>query len=698
MDDPSQYRAISDMPESYTAHDDLPPLPSSGVGFQDQRHAASRTSGGRAVSPSETSSARGSRPLSSALLQDLLSQKMAAGTGHSRRRRSEQEVSSTTSARSPLIEPAQDIVSPLDRRIAEATAGAAGMGARELERYLSTLHKQMFDLKLELHQRRQRMAAMEKELERTSQFEAQNAELQEINEQLLDELEKRDSAIGEAVDIICGFEDGVANALEAPLALPPLDDNVVVVPETPEHPKRAQDVRSPQPGGRSPHRIPSFLTSDAGSTSALRGLYLAGDFASPPSVRGTPSMMSFSPASQDPIPDGMDSPRLSVLSESSFLSVYGDRKGGKSRVKPLRITDRADDEHKDGEETHDKNKMVRSWMDRGAEYKPSRAGGRYGQFHSIGDILNSASSPRVSNKRPAPLQRSPEDPHVQGTVEKSQTEATTDGLDVTTMVMQGPMFGTGLLPPTPDTMSTAEHEVYNPSVSPIAEKSLFDGTRGPAVTLPNPAPSEQLRSASKASHHDAPAPVEAWTDTFETRAFDGEQESLDVQHDASDFGGLQMGESMWSRTAYEVRDMMFNGEGMEFFASSRADQSRPKSSSVKYSGVKAATPSRSGQPDFDPVKDGAITSSPAEIGPQAGRRPSLRRNKTTTVSPALTSRREVSSSSSSGGRSSGKAAPTSSSTPIEQKPSIRKWALRRAGSKRASTSGSTPSQKKAWHV
>jgi hypothetical protein len=47
----------------------------------------------------------------------------------------------------------------------------------------------------------------------------------------------------------------------------------------------------------------------------------------------------------------------------------------------------------------------------------------------------------------------------------------------------GPIFGTHVLPPTPDTLSADNQDSYNPSTpGTIAEKSLLDGTPGPART------------------------------------------------------------------------------------------------------------------------------------------------------------------------------------------------------------------------
>ncbi|KAI9846012.1 MAG: hypothetical protein M1837_004418 [Sclerophora amabilis] len=248
-------------------------------------------------------------------------------------------------------------------------ADPRGMGAREMDEHLSTIHKQNFDLKLEVFQRRRRMTALEEQVREMDKLKTANAELQEVNEELLQELEKRDRAVEEAIGIICDLEERIElfeedstqttgqsdpaghrrDARESfPPSSPPQLPLDAAWPKTPnqdatskEDTSRSKgmtaasyrliDLATPQSAQA---RTPSFLRSEKGSVSALRSLYLA-------SENGSKTFSSFSlprrenetvrdgTASevQDHMIEGLDSPRLSVLSESSFLSVYGKTRG-----------------------------------------------------------------------------------------------------------------------------------------------------------------------------------------------------------------------------------------------------------------------------------------------------------------------------------------------------------------------------------
>ena len=177
-----------------------------------------------------------------------------------------------------------------------------------------------------------------------------NAELQSINEDLVNELELRDIAVKEAVDLICELE---AKVEAAELTIHTFNTSTrnpgssLSLPSSPPQPYAEGTSRSKSPPGVSngdqppsithqeptpPHpeyslpppsksarRPPSFLREDKPSTSALRSLYRTETNGSYMSLNraGSPQ--------KDPDPDTftLNSPRLSVLSESSFMSVYG---------------------------------------------------------------------------------------------------------------------------------------------------------------------------------------------------------------------------------------------------------------------------------------------------------------------------------------------------------------------------------------
>lgn len=93
----------------------------------------------------------------------------------------------------------------------------AGVGLKEMETTLTNLHKENFDLKLEVFHRREKQTALEErcqslesekvELESDKRnLEGEKHDLEEINDKLMSELEMRDKAVEEAVAMIVSLE------------------------------------------------------------------------------------------------------------------------------------------------------------------------------------------------------------------------------------------------------------------------------------------------------------------------------------------------------------------------------------------------------------------------------------------------------------------------------------------------------------
>ncbi|MCJ1249182.1 hypothetical protein MMC30_006405 [Trapelia coarctata] len=199
------------------------------------------------------------------------------------------------------------------------------MGVRQMEDYISKITKQNFDLKLELYYRRQRQETLEKQLKKMEVLEAENAEGLRINEELLQELEKRDKAIKEAVTMICGLEEKVerlemAQALTTPSASsydPTQSDGTERIASPPSSPPTWALSSNQDP--RTPLRRPPSRNVNNGSSNALCELsqnienHDPFDFAS----LATPaSLLSADEANRTP-----KSPALSLLSLSGF-SMY----------------------------------------------------------------------------------------------------------------------------------------------------------------------------------------------------------------------------------------------------------------------------------------------------------------------------------------------------------------------------------------
>lgn len=190
------------------------------------------------------------------------------------------------------------------------------------------MHKQMFDLKLELYHRRERQTQLDAKVQK---LEAEQAKTAELNDKLVLELEKRDQAVQEAVSVIVSLEARVEQLLKEREMVRHVDSegyNFYSRDGTPTpsalemaRPQHKDSFLSLFPSPSRVHdsklaRQPSFLSDCSAATSNLRNVYLG--------VRG--SVISL------PKMDGPDlergetrSPSMSVLSESSFLSVYGQK-------------------------------------------------------------------------------------------------------------------------------------------------------------------------------------------------------------------------------------------------------------------------------------------------------------------------------------------------------------------------------------
>lgn len=184
---------------------------------------------------------------------------------------------------------------------------------------MSTLHKQNFDLKLELFHRRQRQSVLEEKVET---LEAEKSETQETNDTLIQELERRDKAVEEAVTMIVHLEARIELLLrEREMVRQVEADKALInklaasqaafatnVPDTTNaHVTASNDL------GRSLARMPSFLSERTENTENLRNVYLG--------AQG--SILSLSKTDPRAENGGFVSPNMSILSESSFVSIYG---------------------------------------------------------------------------------------------------------------------------------------------------------------------------------------------------------------------------------------------------------------------------------------------------------------------------------------------------------------------------------------
>ncbi|KAJ5504181.1 hypothetical protein N7463_007055 [Penicillium fimorum] len=287
----------------------------------------------------------------SALLQDLLKEERA----HRSSRGTISEDYKENAPQTPETTRAQeDAASEKARKVNDVfSAGQRKpkeMGMREMDQ----MNKLNFDLKLEVFHRTQQMAVYEKKLERMAEIEEQlahmddlvaeveelrttekdNQILRESNEQLRIDLDKRDLAVTEAVELICQLEsklDMLENggrasrlSMSRPMtadgseAFAPKSRAKVDIPERTSSKRNSRRQTSSEL--RKLSKAPSFLRADNKSTATLRSLYTPEEETHSRSP-GTELSKSESFHTTTEIMEP-ESPRLSVLSECSELNPF----------------------------------------------------------------------------------------------------------------------------------------------------------------------------------------------------------------------------------------------------------------------------------------------------------------------------------------------------------------------------------------
>ena len=368
------------------------------------------------------------------------------------------------------------------------------------------------------------MTILEEKLEQLEDLRTDNVELQDVNEQLLQELEKRDRAVEEAVAIICHLEEKVRRYQSTTTDVDPADQGMAgdltssSLPSSHERPsgvlpqedeeqnlfaaesRQASSLAdSQEPTTRLQHAATqnlSFLASRSDKNSALRSLYLAGETdskARPSSYASSSNQVSTS--TSDSVhassADEADSPRLSILSESSFLSVYGDRNDFNLDGPPADVIESSGDvAGLRGSDSDLQPNMVdqttplavETWImqptphqtqDRSSSRKPRESlhiKNHHGPQHFWHlQPQGTRERPRIE---PRPLVEMPAQ-----SVAKQRYQPFADSL------LQGPIFGGTTLPPTPDTLSTVDHDGRTESSSDLTAKGhSSSGSSGSSTT------------------------------------------------------------------------------------------------------------------------------------------------------------------------------------------------------------------------
>ena len=505
----------------------------------------------------------GTKP-TSALLQDLLREKKAqsqrAKKTHDPANGQKNGLDDREVQSSPIA-----AMSPRDRLDAHSRRDSGvgirkDMGLKEMQEHISKMSKQNFNLKLEVHYCRERNKTLETKIEKFQELEADNRELQSINEELMSELETRIVAVEQAVDVICEREATIeeleaknkelemavvrmdfSRSLDSSDAEPAKEGTEVVAsplstisgtelsgsshntgigfqtdqqPPS-EHSLSAPDTLSP-PKAPSARRIPSFMRDNKKSTTVLRSLYSTSN--------GNPSFVSLGRpvsmfSSYDDDDDRIDrqmsnSPQLSILSESGFESIYGGRKDQNPGE-----TDGEDDvaephlpklPSNPPQRSAQSQLRLRRWLDeKNMTRTPSPKGTGDDRVSSIGEVLSQA--PTSSQDRNATAVKVTDYPREQRTPEKRQSkQPRSHEKRSSSPSFAGPIFGAAVLPPTPDTMSTATLNANSSTASIITEKSLLDyPAKAYPALLPDTRPHSSEggnRSASSGSLRDTARP------------------------------------------------------------------------------------------------------------------------------------------------------------------------------------------------
>ncbi|KAK4554655.1 hypothetical protein LTR86_008157 [Recurvomyces mirabilis] len=408
--------------------------------------------------------------------------------------------------------------------VTRGNSGRASLGVRDVDEQMDRLSKQNFALKLELDHRRDltaklqsQMEAMQARIERVEVLEEEHTELLRINTQLVEELERRDKAVEEAVDTICDLEEKVADMEErhshatrpstaktdsgyagtetheqAPSSSPPdiklaKTPTVAVHAPSPATAAASQKLQSMiQATPAKARREPSFMSLKKPSTHALRSVYMETSHNLLP-VKSFNSLLSRRDGRTEDgnLDDILNSPRLSVLSESSFPSLYSPKK----QISPEKYAwEAVDDESPEDHFSYprqDSIKRVSQWMEEHdvLEDTPSKSNRISSPMsaHTDRTATPSAGRPIVANE-----------PSYQSLTDVLSTNSTVQcvpnehfqpasrlqsrQLHRTKRQANGTMYSDPLLPPTPDSVST--HMLRASRSSMAGDQSLLDTTPG----------------------------------------------------------------------------------------------------------------------------------------------------------------------------------------------------------------------------
>ena len=404
---------------------------------------------------------------------------------------------------------------------------------------------------------------------------------------------------------------------------------------------RLVDVATPSPS-KAARRAPSFLRENKGSTSALRSLYLSDENVSKGafsfiSLPRPGSLFSREEDANNLDPDNytLNSPRLSILSESSFLSVYGDAKHTEAGQQ---------DEGTTGNEGHGGSfeeervppfdhrkqhsaRITKRIDEKGTPSKPGRTSPKSAvgkKYTSIDEVVET----QRRSLEDAVFRDTPQRELSDYISRKQRREEERKSLS-----LDGPICNQDILPPTPDTMTAVNTEGRNGSThSFMAQKSLLDRTLTPARTFSALVPPERPRTTEGHVRQVSSTGSQVSDNGNDPGMLDSDDEKESTRVEQSEYGGEAGHEYFLGTSTFmggsgnQARvsggktstrplktygtDMMFNGEGLQENALPRTTSYHSPSSDTRRRSIQYPPSERR------PSKFSRTETAPTQVSPK----------------------------------------------------------------------------------
>lgn len=335
---------------------------------------------------------------------------------------------------------------------------------------------------------------MEEHLE---SLENAKVQVEEINDKLLEELEKRDKAVEEAVAMIVMLEAKLEKLNEERPMSPRFESegsynlyNESTYDGAAPQPWATEQETNAEP--KTISRMPSFLTENTENAENLRNVYLGikGSVISlPPLVEGPGGLDSGTAG-------GIGSPCLSILSESSFTSVYGNKEQTPSKPQradqPLSLDHKSQDKPAETEAISRPQTSMARTQSMPRTTKPSTVTVGRIQHQAIKNVVKDSPLQRIErtlSQRSADIRTptqggnasSPRPIPTSSTWSSGQKTAKEEKRESLRKVVTDASGGVRLhdqaLPPTPDTISTSTLRRFQNSDEALSRK------HGPARRL-----------------------------------------------------------------------------------------------------------------------------------------------------------------------------------------------------------------------